>query len=135
MNITINTSKLVLAGLGAGAAIAGLKIGSSIVHDTYHEDVFGDPTRPIEQNGSTSIIQLRAPQGGRMTNYMMGAGAVAAFAGSALALGGQGVAAKGVTSMLRLGLGVALAVGGTGAIAGAAAINAQYSGADFLVER
>jgi hypothetical protein len=135
MNISISGSKLLLAGVGIAAAYAGWTAGSSIVHDTYKEDVFGDPTRPIEANGDTSIIQMRAPQGGKVTNYLMGAGAVAAFAGGALALGGQGVAATGLKSLLRLGGGVALAVGGAGAIAGAAAMNAQYSGADFLVER
>lgn len=131
--ITLNLSaaRIGQIAVGGAALFGGYKVASSIVRTAYREDLLGDPTRIVEIDGKTMIYQTREAQGGKLTNFTMGAGAAAAFAGGALVLGGTGVAASGVKQMLRLGGGAALFALGLGAIAGATAISAQYQGADF----
>lgn len=131
--ITLNLSaaRIGQIAVGGAALFGGYKVASSIVRTAYREDLLGDPTRIVEIDGKTMIYQTREAQGGKLTNFTMGAGAAAAFAGGALVLGGTGVAASGMKEMLRLGGGAALFALGLGAIAGATAISAQYQGADF----
>lgn len=130
MNLTINAQRLAQVGIGGIAVFGGYRAASSIVRSAYREDLLGDPTRIIEVDGRTVIYQSREPQGAKLTNFTMGAGAAAAFAGGALLLGATpGPAA--LRSMLRSGGGAALFASGLGAIAGATAMSAQYSGADF----
>jgi hypothetical protein len=131
--ITLNLSaaRIGQIAVGGAALFGGYKIASSMVRTAYREDLLGDPTRIVEIDGKTMIYQTREAQGGKLTNFTMGAGAAAAFAGGALVLGGGGVAATGIKNMLRLGGGAALFALGLGAIAGATAISAQYQGADF----
>lgn len=130
MTFAITGSRIAQVGIGGAALIGGFQVASSIVRSTYREDLLGDPTRVVEVDGRTMIYQTREAQGGKVTNFTMGAGAAAAFAGGALLLG-NAPAATGITSMLRSGGGAALFALGLGAIAGATAMSAQYSGADF----
>lgn len=131
--ITLNLSaaRIGQIAVGGAALFGGYKVASSIVRTAYREDLLGDPTRIVEIDGTTMIYQTRDAQGGKLTNFTMGAGAAAAFAGGALVLGGSGVAGTGIRSMLKLGGGAALFALGLGAIAGATAVSAQYQGADF----
>lgn len=131
ITININAARLAQVALGGAAVYGGWKLSSGMVERAYHEDFFGDPSRIVHVDGQSIIRQDREPQGGTLTKVMMGAGGAAAFAGSVLALGGQGVAAEGMKGMLRMGGGVALFALGTGAIAGALAMSKQYEGADF----
>ncbi len=131
--ITLNLSagRIGQIALGGAALFGGYKVASNIVRTAYREDLLGDPTRIVEIDGKTMIYQTREAQGGKLTNFTMGAGAAAAFAGGALVLGGAGVAGTGIKNMLKLGGGAALFALGLGAIAGATAVSAQYQGADF----
>lgn len=131
--ITLNLSaaRIGQIAVGGAALFGGYKLASSMVRTAYREDLLGDPTRIVEIDGKTMIYQTREAQGGKLTNFTMGAGAAAAFAGGVLVLGGGGVAGTGMKNMLRLGGGAALFALGLGAIAGATAVSAQYQGADF----
>jgi hypothetical protein len=131
ITLNISAARIGQIAVGGAALFGGYKIASSMVRTAYREDLLGDPTRIVEIDGKTMIYQTREAQGGKLTNFTMGAGAAAAFAGGALVLGGSGVAATGVKNMLRLGGGAALFALGLGAIAGATAVSAQYQGADF----
>lgn len=135
IKLTLNTAKLLAGGAAAAGAIIGGNASSKFVRDTYSQDIFGNPQRPIEANGDTTIIQVREPQGGSMTTKMVIAGAVSLFVGSALALGGTGLTASGTRQLARLGAGSALFGLGAGAIAGAGYINEQYNGGDFIPPR
>lgn len=130
INLAANAPRIVQVAAGGVALYGGWKIGSAVVRNAYREDLLGDPTRVVEVDGKTMIYQTREPQGGKLTNYMMGGGAAAAFAGSALLLG-KPFGATGLKSMLATGGGAALFALGVGAIAGATALSAQYRGADF----
>ncbi|MCW2927805.1 MAG: hypothetical protein JWM86_1773 [Thermoleophilia bacterium] len=130
MNFAITAPRLVQVGLGGAALYGGYRVASTMIRSAYREDLLGDPTRVVEIDGKTMIYQTREAQGGKLTNFTMGAGAAAAFAGGALLLG-NAPAAAGLKSMLRTGGGAALFALGLGAIAGATAMSAQYSGADF----
>lgn len=131
--ITLNLSaaRIGQIAVGGAALFGGYKVASNIVRTAYREDLLGDPTRIVEIDGKTMIYQTREAQGAKLTNFTMGAGAAAAFAGGALVLGGAGVAGAGIKNMLKLGGGAALFALGLGAIAGATAVSAQYQGADF----
>jgi hypothetical protein len=135
IKLNIDTARLVAAGVGIVGAGVGWRESSKLVHDTYSQDIFGNPQRPIETNGDTTIIQVREPQGGGMTTKMVIGGALATFVGGALALGGSGLTATGSKQLLRLGAGAALFGLGAGAIAGAGYINEQYTGGDFVPPR
>jgi hypothetical protein len=116
--------------VGGAALFGGWKLGSSIVRNAYRDDLLGDPTRVVEVDGKTMIYQTREPQGGKLTNYMMGAGAASAFVGGVLLLGNSpGI--TGIKNLLRTGAGAGFIALGIGAIAGATAMSAQYAGADF----
>lgn len=130
VNAIVTAPRALQVVAGGAALYGGWKLSSSLVRSAYREDLLGDPTRVVEIDGKTMIYQTREPQGGRLTNYAMGAGAAAAFAGGALALGSQPTT-TGLMSLLKTGGGAALVALGIGAIAGATAMSAQYSGADF----
>jgi hypothetical protein len=129
--LSINGARAAQVVIGGAALFGGYKLASSMVRTAYREDLLGDPTRIVEIDDKTMIYQTREAQGGKLTNFTMGAGAAAAFAGGALVLGGGGVAATGIKNMLRLGGGAALFALGLGAIAGATATSAQYQGSNF----
>lgn len=132
ITLNISAARIGQVAVGGAALFGGYKMASSMVRTAYREDLLGDPTRIVEIDGKTMIYQTREAQGGKLTNFTMGAGAAAAFAGGALVLGGGGVVgATGIRNMLRLGGGAALFALGLGAIAGATAVSAQYQGADF----
>ncbi len=131
ITLNISAARIGQIAVGGAALYGGYTIASSMVRTAYREDLLGDPTRIVEIDGKTMIYQTREAQGGKLTNFTMGAGAAAAFAGGALVLSGGGVAATGLKNMLRLGGGAALFALGLGAIAGATAVSAQYQGADF----
>jgi hypothetical protein len=130
LNAMISTPRLVQIAAGGAGIYAGWKLSSSLVRNAYREDLLGDPTRIVEVDGKNIIYQTREPQGSKLTNFTMGAGAAAAFAGGALLLG-NATATEGVKAVLKNGAGAALFALGLGAIAGATAIAAQYKGADF----
>lgn len=130
LNAILTAPRAVQVVAGGAAIYGGWKVSSSLVRNAYREDLLGDPTRIVEVDGKTVIYQTREPQGNKLTNFTMGAGAAAAFAGGALLLGAN-PAATGIKSLLRTGGGAALIMAGIGAIAGATAISAQYKGADF----
>lgn len=130
MQLALNAPRLAQVGIGGVALYGGYRAASSMIRSAYREDLLGDPTRIVEVDGRTIIFQPREPQGGKLTNFTMGAGAAAAFAGGVLLLGSTPGAA-GLRTMLRTGAGAALFAAGLGAIAGATAMSAQYSGADF----
>jgi hypothetical protein len=134
MNISISAPRLLQMGLGAAGLVGGFAIASSTVRTAYREDLVGDPNRVVEIDDRTMIYQTREPQGGKLTNFTMGAGAASAFAGGALLLGAA-PGLSGVQSLLRTGGGAALFALGIGAIAGATAMAAQYDGADFVPVR
>ncbi len=136
-SITLNVSigKVAPFLIGGAAALGGGALASSIVRTAYREDLLGDPTRIVEIDDKTMIYQTREAQGGRLTNFMMGAGAAAAFAGGVLALGSAAAGATGVVGMARMGAGAVLMGLGIGAIAGATATSAQYQGTDFTPVR
>jgi hypothetical protein len=131
LNAMVSTPRLIQIAAGGAGIYAGWKLSSSLVRNAYREDLLGDPTRIVEVDGKNVIYQTREPQGSKLTNFTMGAGAAAAFAGGALLLGSSTAAATGIKSMLRTGAGAGLFALGLGAIAGATAIAAQYKGADF----
>jgi hypothetical protein len=135
IKLNLDTVKLVAAGVGVVGAGIGWHESSKLVHDTYSQDIFGNPQRQIDTNGDTSIIQVREPQGGSMVMKMVIGGSIATFVGGALAFGGTGLAASGSRQLLRLGAGAALFGLGAGAIAGAGYITQQYSGGDFVPPR
>ncbi len=134
INISLDPTRLAQVVLGGAAVVGGYKAASSMIRTAYREDLLGDPTRVIELDDRTMIYQTREPQGAKLTNYLLGAGAASAFIGSALALSNPGVTA-GVPAALRNVGGAALFALGIGAIAGAASMAAQYSGADFAPVR
>lgn len=124
MTFALTTPTLVQLGVGGAALFGGYKVASGMIRSAYREDLLGDPTRVVEIDGKTMIYQTREAQGGKLTNIALGAGAAAAFAGGALLLGAS-------QTLVRTGGGAALFALGLGAIAGATAISAQYTGADF----
>ena len=131
MSITINPVRAAQVALGGAALFGGYKVASSMVRAAYREDLLGDPTRVVEVDDRTMIYQTREPQGGKLTNYLLGAGAAAAFVGGALVLGAPASTTSQVRSLLHVGGGTGLFALGVGAIAGATAMAAQYNGADF----
>jgi hypothetical protein len=130
LNAVLTAPRLVQVAAGGAALFAGWKLSSELVRNAYREDLLGDPTRIVEVDGKTVIYQTREPQGNRLTNFTMGAGAAAAFAGGARLLGSS-AGVTGLGSLVKTGGGAALFALGLGAIAGATAISAQYKGADF----
>ena len=130
LNLAINPVRIAQVALGGAAVFGGYKVASSMIRTAYREDLLGDPTRVVEIDDKTMIYQTRDPQGARLTNFTLGAGAAAAFAGGALVLG-MPAGTTGMKAMLHSGGGAALFALGLGAIAGATAIAAQYNGANF----
>ncbi len=130
ITLNISAARLAQVAIGGAALFGGYTLASSMVRTAYREDLLGDPTRIVEIDDKTMIYQTREPQGGKLTNVTLGAGAAAAFAGGALVLGGS-LGATGLKGALRLGGGAALFALGLGAIAGATATTAQYQGSNF----
>jgi hypothetical protein len=130
MNLNVNPVRIAQIALGGAAVFGGYKAASSMIRTAFREDLIGDPTRVVEIDDKTMIYQTREPQGAKLTNFTLGAGAAAAFAGGALVMGAP-AGATGLKAMLRSGGGAALFALGVGAIAGATAIAAQYNGSDF----
>lgn len=130
MTLTLNPMRAAQIALGGAALFGGYKLGSDIIRTAYRDDLLGDPTRIVEVDDRTVIYQMREPQGGRLTNIMLGAGAASAFAGGALVLGTP-AGTTGIKAIARSAGGIGLFALGLGAIAGASAMAAQFSGADF----
>ena len=134
ISVSLNPTRIAQVVLGGAAVVGGYKAASSTIRAAYRDDLLGDPTRVIEVDDTTMIYQTREPQGPKLTNYLLGAGAASAFVGGALALSAPSITA-GMPAMLRNVGGTALFALGVGAIAGAASMAAQYSGADFTPVR
>lgn len=130
LSLSVNPVRIAQVALGGAAVFGGYKVASSMIRTAFRDDFVGDPTRVVEIDDKTMIYQTREPQGPKLTNVTLGAGAAAAFAGGALVLGAP-AGATGLRSMLHTGGGTALFALGLGAIAGATAIATQYKGADF----
>lgn len=129
--ITLNVTgaRIAQIALGGAAVYGGYKLASSVVRNAYREDLLGDPTRIVEIDDKTMIYQTREAQGGKLTNFMMGAGALTAAVGGVLAL--RGLGATGMRGVLATGGGAALFALGLGGIAGATSTAAQFQGSDF----
>jgi hypothetical protein len=130
VNVALNPTRIAQVVAGGAAVVGGYHLASGVIRTAYREDLLGDPTRIVEVDGRTMIYQTRTPQGGSLTNVMLGAGAVSAAVGGILALGSQ-ASATGLKGLARSFGGVGLFALGLGAIAGATSMAAQYNGADF----
>lgn len=125
-----NVTQIAQLALGGAVAYGGYQVASNMIRDSYREDMLGDPTRVIETDGNTMIYQTREPQADRLSNYLIGAGAVSAFAGGILAFS----APAGISTIKAIARnvgGLGMIALGFGAIAGATATSAQWSGSDF----
>lgn len=134
INLTINPLRVAQVVAGGAAVFAGYNVASNMVETAFRQDVRGDRERVVATDGNVVIYQPREPQGPRLSNVMMGAGAASAFVGGALVLG-SGASLAGLGGALRSAGGIGLVALGVGAIAGATSAAAQFSNSDFYVER
>jgi hypothetical protein len=130
INLAVNPTRLAQVVVGGAAAFAGYQAANSIIRNAYHEDLLGDPTRVVEVDDRTVIYQQREPQGDKLTNIMLGAGAAGAFGGGAL-LAWIPEGATGAKAVLRNVGAAGLFAIGAGAAAGAIASWAVNHGTDF----
>jgi hypothetical protein len=135
LNIPLNATRIAQVVAGGAALVAGYQIAATTVRSAYVDDLLGPPTEQIDNDGTTMIYQNRKPQGGTLTNAMIGAGFISAFAGGVLALGAGAGTGGGISHLLKSGGGVALFTLGIGAIAGATALSKRYEGSDFVPVR
>lgn len=134
INVAVNPLRVAQVVAGGAAVFGGYRLASDMVEAAFRADVRGDRERVVATDGNVVIFQPREPQGAKLSNLMMGAGAASAFIGGALALG-AGASATGIGGALRSAGGIGLFALGVGAIAGATAGAAQFSNSDFYVER
>ena len=85
--LAMNPTRVAQVVVGGAALLGGYKVASEMIRTAYREDLLGDPTRIVEVDDTTMIYQTREAQGGKLTNIMLGAGAVSAAVGGILAMG------------------------------------------------